>query len=141
MLKEFKEFISKGNIFDMAIGVIIGGAFQKIVTSLVNDIIMPLISVLTKNVNFSHLSATVGTAQITYGNFISEIVNFFIIALSIFIAIHSAVKLNKKLSSVTKKNKKSEKTNELTTKSCPYCYSEINIKATKCPNCTSALED
>ena len=133
MFKEFKEFIAKGNIFDMAIGVIIGGAFQKIVTSLVNDIIMPLISVVTGNVNFSDLSATVGNAQITYGNFISEIVNFLIIALSIFIAIKTASKLSAK---IVKKEKAVE---EATVKECPHCYSEISIKATKCPHCTSDI--
>ena len=119
----------------MAVGVIIGGAFQKIVTSLVNDIIMPLISVITGNVDFSDLSATIGNAHVTYGNFISEIVNFLIIALSIFIAIKTAAKLSSK---ITRKEKAVE---EATTKECPHCYSEISIKATKCPHCTADITE
>lgn len=139
MLKEFKEFIMRGNIFDMAIGVIIGGAFQKIVTSLVDDIIMPLISLVAGKVDFSSLSVTVGEASITYGKFITEIINFLIIALSIFIAVRSVTKLNDKAKSKLSK-KKDEPEAEPTVKVCPHCYSEINYKATRCPNCTSELE-
>ena len=94
MLKEFKEFALKGNIMDMAIGVVIGGAFQKIVNSLVNDIIMPVISILTGKVDFSDMMFTVGSASIKYGNFITSIVNFLIIAFSIFIAITYINKFN-----------------------------------------------
>ena len=94
MLKEFKEFALKGNIMDMAIGVIIGGAFQKIVTSLVNDIIMPAISIFTGKVDFSDLVFTVGNSSIKYGSFITTIVDFLIIAFSIFIAIRTINKLN-----------------------------------------------
>ena len=95
MLKEFKEFALKGNIIDMAIGVVIGGAFQKIVNPLVNDIIMPLISILIGKVDFSDMVLTVGNASIKYGSFITTIVDFLIIAFSIFIAIKYFNKLNK----------------------------------------------
>lgn len=150
MLKEFKEFALKGNIMDMAIGVIIGGAFQKIVSSLVNDIIMPLIAIFTGKMDFSDLTFTIGNSQIKYGSFITTIVDFLIIAFSIFIAIRSINKLNDKtkenMEKISKKNKflkrkniKKEPKTEPTIKVCPYCFSEINIKATKCPNCTSDL--
>ena len=149
MLKEFKEFATKGNIFDMAIGVIIGGAFQKIVTSLVNDIIMPAIAIFTGKVNFNDLVITVGNSTIKYGSFITTIVDFLIIAFSIFIAIRTFNKLNEKTKENLQKimNKEieeaieEEKVEEPKTKECPYCYSEINIKATKCPHCTADIEE
>ena len=166
MLKEFKEFATRGNIFDTAIGIIIGGAFQKIVTSLVNDIVMPTISIITGKVDFSTLEFTIGDISIKYGNFITSIIDFLIIAFSIFIAIRSANKINKKLADTAKGNfekiskKNKEKLEELskksklfkkkekeeepapepTTKTCPFCYTEINFKATRCPNCTSDLK-
>lgn len=149
MLKEFKEFALKGNIMDMAIGVIIGGAFQKIVTSLVNDIIMPAIAIFTGKVDFTDLVWTVGNSSIKYGAFITTIVDFLIIAFSIFIAIRTINKLNDKTkenmekmakNSKFMKNKKKEPVPEPTTKICPYCFSEINYKATKCPHCISDLE-
>lgn len=151
MLKEFKEFALKGNIMDMAIGVIIGGAFQKIVTSLVNDIIMPAISIFTGKVDFSDLVITVGNSSIKYGAFITTIVDFLIIAFSIFIAIRTINKLNdrakqdldkmsKKSKFFKNKKKKEEPIPEPTTKVCPYCLSEINVKATRCPHCTSELK-
>lgn len=154
MLKEFREFATKGNIMDMAIGVIIGGAFQKIVTSLVNDIIMPAIAIFTGKVDFSELVLTIGSSSIKYGSFITTIVDFLIIAFSIFIAIRTFNKLNDKTkenlekiaknSKRSKKNKneetsKEEKVEEPTTKICPFCFLEINYKATKCPHCTSDL--
>jgi len=156
MLKEFKEFATKGNIFDMAIGVIIGGAFQKIVTSLVNDIIMPAIAVFTGKVDFSDLAVTIGNSSIKYGSFITTVVDFLIIAFSIFIAIRTFNKLNDKakenVEKLAKKNKKikekkqteeetEETKEEPTTKLCPYCFSEINIKATRCAHCTASLEN
>ena len=95
MLKEFKEFALKGNIMDMAVGVVIGGAFQKIVNSLVNDIIMPAISILIGKVDFSDMVLKVGNASIKYGSFITSIVDFLIIAFSIFIALKYINKLNK----------------------------------------------
>lgn len=151
MLKEFKEFALKGNVMDMAIGVIIGGAFQKIVTSLVNDIIMPAIAIFTGKVDFSDLVFTIGNSSIKYGSFITTIVDFLIIAFSIFISIRIITKLNdrtkanmEKMAEKNKflknKKKKNEPVPEPTTKICPYCLSEINIKATRCPHCTSELE-
>lgn len=153
MFKEFKEFATRGNIMDMAVGVVIGGAFQKIVTSLVEDIIMPCVSILTGKVDFSDRMITIGDASIKYGNFITAIVNFLIIAFSIFIAVKYVNKLNKKMENIkfgkieelaTKLNKgkkqKEQNIPEPTVKICPFCYSEINVKATRCPHCTSELE-
>ena len=101
MLKEFKEFATRGNIMDLAVGVVIGGAFQSIITSLVNDIIMPAISILTGKVDFSDMMFTVGDASIKYGNFITAIVNFLIIAFSIFLAITYMNKLSKKMEAIS----------------------------------------
>jgi len=95
-LKEFKEFISKGNIFDMAVGVIIGGAFGKIVTSLVNDIIMPLVGIIIGGHDFTGLVAKVGDAEIAYGTFIQNIVDFLIVALCIFVVVKAMSKFKKK---------------------------------------------
>ena len=95
-LKEFKEFISKGNIFDMAVGVIIGGAFGKIVTSLVNDIIMPLVGIIIGGHDFTGLVAKVGDAEIAYGTFIQNIVDFLIVALCIFAVVKAMSKFKKK---------------------------------------------
>ena len=152
MWKEFKEFATKGNIVDLAIGVIIGGAFQKIVTSLVNDIIMPLISLITGKIDFTNLSFTVGEISVKYGNFITTIVDFIVIAFSIFLIVRYINKLNRKLEEVKEKEAKKHKkffkkkeeekpTPPPTTKICPYCYSEINIKATRCPHCTAELDE
>ena len=152
MLKEFKAFATKGNIMDLAVGVVIGGAFQTIINSLVNDIIMPAISILTGKVDFSNMMFTVGDASIKYGNFITAIVNFLIIAFSIFLAITYMNKLSKKMEAISLgqvekinkklgKTKKEEPTPEPTVKICPYCYSEIPYQATKCAHCTSSLEE
>ena len=97
MLKEFREFISKGNVLDLAVGVVMGSAFSGIVTSLVNDIIMPLVGLLIGGIDFSGMHATVGDASITYGNFIQNIVNFLIIALSIFMFIKFINRISKKV--------------------------------------------
>lgn len=159
MLKEFKEFAMKGNIMDLAIGVVIGGAFQKIVNSLVNDIIMPAISMVAGKVDFSDMVFTVGNASIRYGSFITSIVDFLIIAFSIFIVVRYLNKLNNvkdvtKLKNIEEKinkklNKKKSKQEEVVeevvvepeTKICPYCLTEIKYKASRCPHCTSKLED
>lgn len=133
-MKEFKEFISKGNVMDLAVGVIIGGAFQAIVNSLVNDIIMPLLGVITGGLDFSHLSITVGEAQILYGSFISAIINFLLMALVLFMVIKA---LNKAKSLTAKP----EEPKAPTTKKCPYCQSEIPIAAVRCPHCTSELKE
>ena len=134
-IKEFKEFISKGNVMDMAVGVIIGGAFTAIVTSLVDDIIMPLISLLTGGMDFSGLSIALGSgegaATFNYGAFITAVINFLLIALVIFSVIKA----------MNKFNKKKDETPDPTTKECPFCQSEIDIKATRCPHCTSELKD
>lgn len=155
MLKEFKEFALKGNIMDMAIGVVIGGAFQKIVNSLVNDIIMPAISILTGKVDFTNMILKVGDASIKYGNFITAVVDFLIIAFSIFFAIKYLNKFNKlkelgdkAVNKIDKKGKlKHKKENveekpiEPETKICPYCLSEVKYHATRCPHCTSKFEE
>lgn len=134
-MKEFKEFIARGNVMDMAVGIIIGGAFTAIVTSLVNDIIMPLVSVITGGFDFKKLSITLGAgegaATLNYGAFITAIINFLIIAFVIFSMIKALNKLSRK--------KKEEP--EPTTKECPYCKSEIPIEAVKCPHCTSELPE
>lgn len=160
MFKEFKTFITRGNIIDLAIGVIIGGAFQKVVTSLVNDIIMPAISIITGKVDYSSLGITVGGATLKYGSFLTAIIDFLLIALSIFVAVKIITKINKKVEIATQKqleklakNEAIEKLGKLrkskkkavidpeqTTKVCPFCYTEINIKATRCPHCTSELD-
>lgn len=160
MFKEFKEFALKGNVMDLAIGVIIGGAFQKIVTSLVNDIIMPTISIFTGKIDYSDLVFKVGEVSISYGSFITTVIDFLIIAIALFLIIKYINKLNKKLEEakltelskinefnekfvnnkfLKNKKKKEEKVPEPTTKICPYCVSEISIKATRCPHCTSVL--
>ena len=157
MLKEFKEFATRGNIMDLAVGVVLGGAFQKIINSLVEDVIMPCISMLTGKVDFSDMVITIGNTSIRYGNFITAIVNFLIIAFSIFLVVKYINKLNRKMeniklgklddivSKVSWKDKKEKKKQEIipepTEKICPYCFTEINIKATRCPHCTSLLEE
>lgn len=104
MIKEFKAFISKGNVVDLAVGVIIGDAFGKIVSSLVNDILMPIIGVLIGGVDFSNLSIKIGEAKITYGMFIQNVIDFLIIAFCVFLF----VKVINKLSSITNKQAKNE---------------------------------
>ena len=155
MLKEFKEFALKGNAIELAIGVVVGTAFQAIVKSLVNDIIMPLISVLFGNIDFSDWVLKVGNNTVSYGSFISAIVNFVLVAFSLFLVVRYINKLNAKIEELRKKNKlfgkfiKKSETNteeiieepEATTKLCPFCLSEINIKAIRCPHCTSKLDE
>lgn len=135
LIKEFKEFISRGNVMDMAVGVIIGGAFTAIVNSLVNDMLMPLLSLLTGGFDFSGLSIALGegenAATINYGSFISAIINFLLIALVIFLIIKAINKVSRK---------KKEEAPVPTTKECPYCKEQIAIEATRCPHCTSKLE-
>ena len=147
---EFKEFISRGNVMDMAIGVIIGGSFKGIIDSLVNDIIMPIISKLVGGLDFSNwfisldggqyatLAAAqeAGAATLNYGNFITVAINFLLMAFVIFVMV-------KMLNSVAEKRKKEdvEKIEEPTTKLCLFCKSEIAIDAVRCPNCTSNLDN
>jgi large conductance mechanosensitive channel len=143
MFKEFKEFISRGSAIDHAIGVIIGAAFGGIVSSLVNDIIMPLISLVTGRIDFTNLFISLdgkyyptldaakeaGVATLNYGAFIAIVINFLIIAFSIFIVIRQFNRFMRK-----------KPAPQPTTKTCPYCMSSININAVRCPNCTSTLE-
>ena len=150
--KEFKEFAIKGNAMNMAIGVVIGGAFQGIVNSLVNDIIMPFTAIFTGSIDYSNwvIKVAGGAAEIGIGSFLNALTNFLIIALSIFVGLRYANKLNQKVEEIDKKvmkkiGKKSKKQaveevkEEPTVKTCPYCFSEIPYKATKCPHCTSSL--
>jgi large conductance mechanosensitive channel len=120
----------RGNVLDLAVAVIIGGAFGKIISSLVDDILMPLIGLVMGGVNFSGLSFAVGDAVVTWGNFIQTVVDFLIIAFVIFLIVKSA-------NSVKKEEPAPEA--EPTTRDCPYCFTTIAIKATRCPNCTSEL--
>lgn len=136
MLKEFKDFAVRGNVVDMAVGIIIGAAFGKIVTSLVNDVVMPPIGMLLGNVDFSDLSLVLReqTAQadavtVNYGAFINNVIDFLIVAFVIFLLIKQINRL-----------KRDEAKQPDTTKNCPYCLSVIDIKATRCPQCTSELE-
>ncbi|NQS71129.1 MAG: large-conductance mechanosensitive channel protein MscL [Desulfobulbaceae bacterium] len=135
MLKEFKEFAMRGNVVDMAVGIIIGAAFGKIVTSLVNDVIMPPIGLLLGNVDFSNLaltlkekSAEAEAVTLNYGMFINTVLDFLIVAFAIFMIIKQMNRL-----------KKQEPAPEATTKDCPKCFSSIPIQATRCPHCTSEL--
>ncbi|MBQ7108756.1 MAG: large conductance mechanosensitive channel protein MscL [Clostridia bacterium] len=132
-LKEFKNFAMRGNVIDLAVGVIIGGAFQKIVTSLVNDVISPLIGLVAKE-DFSSLAVNILGVELKYGAFITEVINFIIMAFVVFVII----KVLNTLSSIRNKEEIAE---EPTTKKCPYCCSEIAIEATKCPHCTSDITE
>ncbi len=137
-IEEFKAFISRGNVMDMAVGVIIGGAFTSIVNSLVNDIINPILGVFG-GLNFSDYALKLsGDATLNYGNFITAVINFLIMALIIF----SIVKLmNTMTTKMTKKKEEEPAPAEPTTKVCPFCKSEIAIEATRCPHCTSELTE
>jgi large conductance mechanosensitive channel len=143
MLKEFKDFIMRGNVLDLAIAVIIGGAFGKIVTSFVNDIIMPPIGLLLGNVNFADLfidmsgqgfttlkaAQDAGAPTLNYGLFINTVIDFVIVAFVIFLVVKAVNKMQKPAPAAVP-----------TTKPCPYCCTEIPLAATRCPNCTSELK-
>ncbi len=149
MWKEFKEFAIRGNVVDMAVGIIIGAAFGTIVKSLVSDIIMPPIGLLLGNVDFTNLyvvlkqgsvagpytsladAQAAGAVSINYGAFLNTVISFIIVAFAVFLLIRSINKL---------KRKKDETAAESTTKICPFCQSAIPIKATRCPHCTSELK-
>jgi large conductance mechanosensitive channel len=150
MLKEFKEFAMRGNVLDLAIGVIIGGAFGAITKSLVNDIIMPPIGLLLGNTDFTNLflilkAGTVagpyasltaaqdaGAVTLNYGLFLNTIINFIIIAFAMFLVVRAVNRLEKKEEPAPA---------EPTTKQCGFCFTEIPIQATRCPNCTSELSE
>ena len=142
MLKEFKEFAMRGSVIDLAVGVIIGGAFGKIITSLVTDVIMPPIGLLLHGMDFSNLFISLngqvyttladaqkaGAPTLNYGNFINNVIDFLIVALVIFLMIRAINRLQKPAPAAPS-----------TTKDCPYCFTAIPIKATRCPQCTSQL--
>ena len=136
--KEFREFISKGNIFDMAVGLIIGSAFTAIVNSLVKDIFSPLITIITGKADMTQLIWNVNGAEIHYGSFLQSVITFLLTAIVLFMlvkGINSMRNIGKK-----KEEEVAEEPAAPTTKKCPYCCSEISIEATKCPHCTSELE-
>ncbi|HXN99378.1 MAG TPA: large conductance mechanosensitive channel protein MscL [Candidatus Acidoferrales bacterium] len=142
MLKEFKEFAMKGNVLDMAIGIIIGAAFGKIITSLVSDVIMPPIGLILGRVDFSNLflnlssthydslaaAKAAGVVTINYGLFLNTVIDFLIVAFVIFLVIRQVNRWKKPVPVAAP-----------STKECPYCFSAIPVKATRCPNCTSEL--
>ena len=142
MLKEFREFIMRGNVVDLAVGVIIGGAFGKIVSSLVSDVIMPPIGLLLNGVDFSNLFVSLtgqpyatltdaqaaGAPTLNYGTFFNSVIDFLLVGLVIFLLIRAINRLQKPAPNAAP-----------STKDCPYCYSPIALKATRCPNCTSQL--
>ena len=144
MLKEFKEFAMKGNVVDLAVGVVVGGAFGKIVSSLVEDIIMPLVSLLVGGIDFNNMFISLdgskystlaaakeaGAATLNYGVFLGAVIDFLIISFSIFIVVKQ----------LNKVKPKKEEVKAPTIKTCPYCITEIPIEATICPNCTSDLK-
>ena len=156
MLKEFKKFISRGNVMDLAVGVIIGGAFQKIVTSLVNDLIMPIIGLVTGGINFNDKFAIIrlpegvdaatittleaakeaGVTTLNYGSFITTVLDFIIMAFVVFLL----VKGINTIKDMTEKKEEAPAPAAPTTKKCPYCLSEIPLEAKKCAHCTSDVE-
>ena len=141
MLKEFKEFAMKGNVLDMAIGIIIGAAFGKIVTSLVGDVLMPPLGTVMGNLDFSNLffalngeaypslaaAKAAGAPTINYGLFINSVIDFVIVAFVIFLLVKQANRLKKEAPAAP------------TTKACPYCITQIPLQATRCPSCTSEI--
>lgn len=148
---EFKTFITRGNVLDLAVGVMIGGAFQKIINSLVNDLIMPVVSLFTGGINFNNYfialdgekyatieaAKAAGAATFNYGTFLTGALDFIIMAFVIFLIVKSINKL-----STIRLGKKDGTAEEApTTKKCPYCLSEIPIEAIRCPHCTSVLTE
>ena len=127
MLKEFREFAIRGNVMDLAVAVIIGAAFGKIVTSLVDNILMPLIGLVMGGLDVSELKSQVGGAVIEWGLFLQSIIDFIIIAFVIFLIVRAINRL------------KREEPVTPTTKECPHCFTTIPLKAARCPNCTSQL--
>lgn len=128
MLKEFREFAIRGNVMDLAVAVIIGGAFGRIVTSVVDDILMPLIGLFTGGIDFSERVIAVGGAELRWGAFVQNIIDFLLIAFVIFLLVRAINRL------------KREEPTTPTTKECPHCFTTIPLKANRCPNCTSDLQ-
>ena len=137
LINEFKEFVMRGNVMDLAVGVIIGGAFGSIVSSLCDDVIMPAIQYLIGTVagikDIESMTAVLNVGPIKFGAFAAAVINFLIMAIIIFAMVKAVNKL-------TNIRKKPEPEAEPTTKKCPFCMSEIDIKATRCAHCTSVLE-
>ena len=128
MLKEFKEFINRGNVIDLAVAVVMGGAFGKIVSALVDNVIMPLIGVVLGGIDFSSASVTLsGGAELQYGLFIQAVIDFLIVSFVIFMIVKQINRFKKPVEE------------EVLTKECPHCLTEIPLGATRCPNCTSEL--
>lgn len=156
MIKEFKKFIMRGNMLDLAVGMIIGTAFNSIVSSLVNDIFMPVLGCLIGDTDFTNLylilsnpngvdkpatlaeAQELGLATFNYGNFITAVLHFLIMAVIVFLIVKGMNKLSDLTNGLKKKQEEAPK--EPTTKICPHCQSEISIKATRCPHCTSELD-
>ena len=136
MIREFKEFALRGNVMDLAVGMIIGAAFQAIVKSLVHDVISPVIG-LFANTDLSYLVLTVGEVEIRYGAFLTAVINFVIMAAIIFLL----VKGMNTLANIGKKKETEEAAQAPAVKQCPYCKSEIAADALRCPHCTSILEE
>ncbi|MBQ3695476.1 MAG: large-conductance mechanosensitive channel protein MscL [Alphaproteobacteria bacterium] len=136
ILKEFKTFALKGNVLDMAVGIIIGAAFGKIVNSLVSDVLMPPLGMLLGKVDFSELKFVLGdgpdAAAINYGLFINNVISFIIVAFAVFMLV-------KAVNTVRAKMEKAEEKPAPSEKMCPYCCSKIPLNATRCPHCTSEL--
>ena len=126
MLKEFKDFIAKGNVIDLGIAVVMGAAFSAVVKALVENLIMPIIGALTAGVDFSQLVVKIAGVEFTIGVFITAVINFLIIAFVMFLIVKAVNKF--------------KKAEEATTKTCPHCKSEIALDATRCPHCTSQLD-
>ena len=141
IIEEFKKFITRGNVMDMAVGVIVGGAFTTIVTSLNNDIISPILGIFG-GVDFSDLKLVMGSGEnapvLKYGSFLTAVINFLIIAMIIFLIVRAMNKINESI-----KAKLTDKEEVLveTTKVCPYCREKVEKEATRCPHCTSILEE
>jgi len=149
MLKEFKEFAIKGNMLDMAVGIIIGAAFGKIVTSFVEDVIMPPVGLLLGKVDFSSLfislngqpyasiaaAKAAGAPTLNYGLFLNNIISFVIVAFAVFLLVKTVNRLRRLGEAAA------EEAEEATEKTCPFCRSQIAIEATRCPQCTSMLEE
>lgn len=128
MFKEFKKFIAKGNVLDMAVGIIMGTAFTAIVNSVVEDLLMPIITGLTAGVDFSELNVNIAGAQLRFGNLINAIITFLIISFVMFSIVKTFNRNNKEVEEDT------------ASKDCPYCKTSIPVEATRCPHCTSELE-
>lgn len=138
---DFKKFLTEGNALSMAIGVIIGTALKDVVTSLVENIFNPIIGIFTGHIDFSKLAVDLGDElTIRYGAFITALINFVILAFVVFVVVRFINKFNDKLKELSHKNSE-EQVEEPTTKICPYCQSEISIKAVRCPHCTSSLDE